>query len=293
MNELVKEIKDTFKYGTALTRFLYYNLAVFIFFRIIFVVYFLGGIPDQFQVLHWMGVPAFLPSLLIKPWTLFTYMFYHEDFLHIGFNMAAMFWFGKVFLLYFDNRKFTSVYVLGGLSGAVMFILFYNLFPVFYAGLPGSIAIGASASIMALIVAVSLYAPNFKVNVLFFGEVKLIYIGIGSIVMDVILIYSTNAGGHIAHLGGALFGYLWVAQYKKGCDFTMAFSKMLDYFGSLFKPRKLKVTHSRPPVNDFAYNQSKVVNQKEIDRILDKISKGGYESLSKDEKDTLFRLGKN
>lgn len=293
MNGLFKEIKDTFKFGSSLTRFIYINLGVFIFFRIIYVIFFLAGNPDQFQFSHWLAVPVYLPALLLKPWTIITYMFYHEDPLHVAFNLIAMFWFGKVFLMYFDNKKFTTVYLLGGISGAVLFIAFYNIFPAFHDVLLGSSALGASASVVALIVAISFFAPNFKVYMLFLGEVKLIYIGVGTIILDIILIYSDNSGGHIAHLGGALFGYLWVTQYKKGKDFTVGFGKMLDYTGSLFRRRKLKVTYSKAPSDDYEYNKRKVVNQKEIDRILDKISKGGYDSLSKDEKETLFHLGKN
>lgn len=291
MNGLAKEIKDSFKFGSSLTRLLLINVAVFVFFRIIYVILALSGRPDLFQVVHWLSVPAYLPSLMVKPWTIITYMFYHEDPIHIAFNLAALFWFGKIFLIYFDNKKFTSVYLLGGISGALLYILFYNIFHVFEVVLPVSVALGASASIMALIVAVSFYAPNFKVYLLFLGEVKLLYLGVGYIVLDVIMLYSSNSGGHIAHLGGALFGYIWVKNLQKGKDFTIGFSNITDKIASLFRRRKLKVTYSKPPSNEYDYNKMKVVNQKEIDRILDKISKGGYDKLSKDEKDTLFRLG--
>ena len=212
-------------------------------------------------------------------------MFYHEDFFHFIFNILNLYWFGKIFLIYFDQKKLVSIYILGGIIGGLTYFAVYNLFPAVFAP---AILMGASASIIAIMISVAFYAPNFRVNLLFIGEVKLIYIGIFSILLYVILIASSNAGGNLAHLGGALLGYLWAANYKRGKDFLSGFTRLLDSFLMLFKRRNLKVAHKRP-LNDFEYNKSKLLNQKEIDRILDKISKSGYDKLTKEEKDTLFR----
>lgn len=174
--------------------------------------------------------------------------------------------------------------------GGIFYLIAFNSLSVFKLGSIISVLLGASASVMAIVFAISLYVPNFKVNMLFFGEVKLIYIALFTVVLDLVMIPKDNPGGHIAHLGGALLGFLFVLQYRKGRDITRGFSKMLDFIGSLFKPRKLKVAHKKP-VNDMDYRKTRIDTQKEIDRILDKISKGGYESLTKEEKETLFRMG--
>jgi hypothetical protein len=152
--------------------------------------------------------------------------------------------------------------------------------------------LGASASIIAIMTAVAFYAPDFRINLLFIGDIKLKYLAIILIIIFIISIAGDNPGGNLAHFGGALFGYLWVTGYKRGNDFISGLTGFLDTFFKFFKRRNLKVTHRRP-VDDLEYNKIKLLNQKEIDRILDKISKSGYDKLTKEEKDTLFRMGKN
>lgn len=197
-----------------------------------------------------------------------------------------------IFLHYFDNKKLLSVYIVGGLAGAALYILSFNIFPLFDQALPMSYALGASASVIAIVIAISVYAPNHTINLLFFGPVKLKYIAMVSIVLDVLSIASSNAGGHIAHLGGALFGYLYISQLRKGKNITKGFDRFMDKIFSLFKPRdKFKVTYKRP-VNDYEYNKDKATKQKGIDEILDKIAKSGYDSLTKKEKEILFKNSK-
>lgn len=178
---------------------------------------------------------------------------------------------------------------MGGIAGGIFYVLFANLFPgVFGAG----ILLGASAAIIAIMFAVAFYVPNFRLYMVFVGQVKLIYIAIFSLFLYIVMIStSNNAGGNLAHLGGAFIGYLWIKQFRRGSDLSKGFTAIIDFIVSLFKPRKLKVTYKRPPVDDKEYNRQKNIDQKEIDRILDKISKGGYESLTKSEKDTLFKMG--
>lgn len=289
---IVDEIKQSFKSGSSLTKLIYINLSVFLIVKLIAVFFFLFSIEDKIDLVSWLAVPADLSNLLYKPWTVFSYMFLHQEFLHILFNMLWLYWFGQIFLYYFDNKKLLSIYIVGGLAGAFIYILTFNIFPVFTDILPVSYALGASASVIAIVIAVSVYAPNHTIYLLFFGAVKLKYIALATILIDVISIASTNAGGHLAHLGGALFGYFYILQYKKGKNLTKYFDQIMDLLFSVFKPRpKIKVSYRRP-VDDIEYNKSKVQKQAEIDKILDKIAKSGYDSLSKQEKETLFKNSK-
>lgn len=292
MASVLEELKQNFTKGTALVKFIYVNVAVFLVYNLAYLLLFFWNQEDTaaYYITQWLAIPASLPALLLKPWTIITYMFYHQDIWHILFNMLFLYWFGNIFLMYFDSKKFTSIYFLGGILGGIFYLTAFNTLSVFKGGSDFSVLLGASASVMAIVFAISLYVPNFKVNMLFFGEVKLIYIALFTVVLDLIMIPKENPGGHIAHLGGALLGFLFVFQYRKGIDITRGFTKLIDFIGSLLKPRKLKVAHKKP-VNDMDYRKARVDTQKEIDRILDKISKGGYESLTKEEKETLFRMG--
>jgi membrane associated rhomboid family serine protease len=289
---IADELKQSFKSGSTLTKLIYINLAVFLTVKLIAVFYFLFTIQDGFSLVSWLAVPADLTNLMYKPWTVFTYMFLHQDFLHILFNMLWLYWFGQIFLHYFDQKKLLSVYLVGGLFGAFVYILTFNIFPVFTDILPVSIALGASASVIAIVIAVSVYAPNHTIYLMFLGAVKLKYIALVTIIIDVLSIASENAGGHLAHLGGAIFGYIYILQLKKGKNFTRVFDRFMDSVFSIFKPKpKIKVTYKRP-ADDIEYNKTKVQKQAEIDKILDKIAQSGYESLSKQEKETLFKNSK-
>ena len=289
---IIDEIKKSFKSGSALIKLIYINIAVFLAVKLIGTFITLLQLNTGFSFVAWFAVPADLNNLIYKPWTIFTYMFLHQDFLHILFNMLWLYWFGMIFLHYFDNKKLLSVYVVGGFTGAALYILSFNIFPLFDQVLPMSYALGASASVIAIVIAISVYAPNHTINLLFFGPVQLKYIAVVTIVLDILSIASSNAGGHIAHLGGALFGYLYISQLRKGKNITKGFDRLMDKIFSLFKPRdKFKVTYKRP-VSDYEYNKYKAAEQKDIDKILDKIAKSGYDSLTKKEKEILFKNSK-
>jgi membrane associated rhomboid family serine protease len=293
---IIDEIKNSFKSGNSLIKLIYINLAVFLAVKIISVFFFLASTSQPFSLVRWLAVPADLHNLLYRPWTIFTYMFLHEGFLHILFNMLWLYWFGQIFLHYFDDKKLLSVYLVGGLSGAALYILSFNIFPVFEQITPVSFALGASASVIAIVIATSVYAPNYKINLLFIGPVALKYIALVTIILDVLSIASSNAGGHIAHLGGALFGYLYIVQLKKGKNITRGFDRFMDKIFSIFKPRpKIKVTYKRPMTDrerDIEFNKAQAAKQEDIDKILDKIAKSGYNSLTKKEKEILFKNGK-
>ncbi|HEY4788617.1 MAG TPA: rhomboid family intramembrane serine protease [Bacteroidales bacterium] len=285
MAGIIQELKDLYKNGGVLIRLIFINCVIFLIVNLIFLF---SGQPLFYFMDYWFSLPSNPTDILSKPWTLITYMFYHREILHILFNMLNLYWFGKIFLMYFDEKKLVGLYFLGGIAGGIFYVLFANIFPsVFGSG----ILMGASAAIIAIMFAAAFYIPDFKLFMVFIGQVKLIYIAIFSLFLYVVMIASSkNAGGNLAHLGGAFIGYLWIKQYKQGIDLTKGVSWLFSLFKGLFTRKKLKVSHKRPPIDDLEYNRQKNVNQKEIDRILDKISKGGYESLSKSEKDTLFKM---
>ncbi|HNY52087.1 MAG TPA: rhomboid family intramembrane serine protease [Bacteroidales bacterium] len=283
-------IKKTFSDANKLNRLIYINVAVFLFLSAISIItYLFNDEAFSMKVLRLFAVPASLRTLAMKPWTLITYMFTHKDILHILFNMLWLYWFGRIFLEYLDQRKLVVVYILGGISGAIVYVLSFNIFPVFTSLIPESVAIGASASVMAVVVAIAAYVPNYPVHLLLIGRVKIIWIAVGIFVLTSFMDFSVNSGGKLAHMGGALFGYLYIVNLRKGKDPGRTLNRIIDSIASLFKARKekMKVSYSRKKT-DYEYNKAKAERQEKIDRILDKISKGGYDSLTKEEKDLLF-----
>jgi membrane associated rhomboid family serine protease len=300
MATIADEIKASFRQGSALVKLIYINLAVFLVVKIIYVFFFLfistsdvqfKSIYFQTSYLKYFILPAELSELLTRPWTVFTYMFLHWKFLHIIFNVLVLFWFGRIFLKYLTERQLYTTYLLGGLSGAALYLFTYNVFPGLDAY--GSQVLGASAGVVAILIAVSTYAPNYTIYLPLIGPVKLKYIAAILVVLDFVRIASDNAGGFIAHIGGAMYGYFFAIQLKKGSDIGRGFEKMVTSIGALFSRKpKLKVSYksNASKMDDMQYNKEKAVNQKEIDRILDKIAKSGYDSLSKSEKETMFKM---
>jgi Uncharacterized membrane protein (homolog of Drosophila rhomboid) len=283
------DIKLTFRKGSNLTRLIYINIAVFFLITIVAGLGFLLNDPEvSVKALELFSVPASLSTLLIRPWTLITYMFTHKDIWHILFNMLWLYSFGRIFLEYLDQRKLVAVYLLGGISGAFVYILSFNIFPAFTGVVADSIAIGASASVMAVVIAIAAYVPDYTVQLFILGRIKIKYLALGIFVLTSIMDFSVNSGGKLAHIGGALFGYLYILNLRRGRDIGKGFNSIIDFFATIFKPRKkLKVTHKKV-ANEFEYNRIKVEHQKRINQILDKISKGGYDSLTKEEKEALF-----
>ncbi|MCF8378880.1 MAG: rhomboid family intramembrane serine protease [Bacteroidales bacterium] len=290
---IIDEIKDSFKTGNNLTRLIYINVGIFLLIQLFIIFSRLFGYDELiYSIVKFLAVPTYLESLATHPWTVFSYMFTHKDFLHVLFNILWLYWFGRIFLSYFSERQLISVYILGGLWGAFLYIFSYNIFPGLQSMVADSYALGASASVMAIVIAVAFLVPDYKVYVVLIGPVKIIYVALIGFVLSSLIDFSVNTGGKIAHIGGAAFGYYFTYRYNHGKDISMWFSTFLDKFLSLFRrERKMKVTHKKP-VSDYDYNKQKNSQQKEVDRILDKISKQGYDSLSKEEKEILFRMGK-
>ena len=284
------EIKLTFRNGSNLTRLIYINIAVFVLLTIVAVIGFL--LNDTFisgKALDLFSVPASFNALILRPWTLITYMFTHKDIWHILFNMLWLYWFGRIFLEYLDGRKLVAVYLLGGICGALVYILSFNIFPVFTGIVADSVAIGASASVMAVVISIAAYVPDYTMNLLLLGRIKIKYMALAIFILTSILDFSVNSGGKLAHIGGAFFGYFYIMNLRHGHDIGKGINRIIDFFATLFKPRKkLRVTHKKV-ADEFEYNKIKAEHQKRINRILDKISKGGYDSLTKEEKETLFK----
>ncbi len=288
---ILDEIKESFKKGSALTRLIYINIGVFLVIRIINVFFFL--LNQDFSLISWLALPADISQLVYKPWTLITYMFLHFDFLHILFNILWLYWLGKLFLFYFNEKQLIGVYLLGGIVGGIFFLAAYNLFPAFANQVPFSQLLGASASVIAIVIAVAMWAPNHTINLLFVGSIKMKYIALVAVAMYVIGIASSNAGGNLAHIGGAAFGLLFVLQYRKNNDLTKGVSSLLDKGAKLFKPKqKIKITYKGKASDDIEYNRQQNLKQEEVNRVLEKISKSGYDSLTKEEKELLFKMGK-
>ena len=243
-------------------------------------------------ILKYFAVPANINMLLSRPWTLLTYMFLHTEFMHILFNMLWLYWFGVIFVQYLSQRQLLGTYIFGGIAGALFYVAAFNLFPVFGDLRESSIALGASASVLAIVVAISFYVPEYSIRLLFIGPVKIKYIAIITIIIDVFMISTSNSGGHLAHLGGALWGFLWIKMIP-GFDPTRIFEPLLNIGKPRIrvKPKKrFKVHHnpSQTPLSDDDFNRQKAAKQKQMDTILDKISRSGYDSLTREEKELLF-----
>lgn len=248
----------------------------------------------------WLSLPTDLGRLVIQPWSLLTYAFLHGGFFHIFWNMVILYWFGQIVLNLFTEKRFLTVYLLGALAGGVLYVLAYNLFPVLITS--SAYLVGASAAVRAIMIFIATYTPNTEVRIIFFN-VKLWHIGVFVVLMDLIqLPTSSNAGGLLAHLGGALFGYVYATQLAKGNDIGIWWERLADTVAGWFKskpkqPKKAKMktvykSQSRQSTSYSTSGMSKSEQQKRIDSILDKISKSGYESLSKEDKDFLFKAGK-
>lgn len=284
----------SFSKNDMLLKLIYINLFVFIAVILLNLPFWLmakGSMTMDF-VEEWFAVPADLGKLITRPWTLISNMFLHIGFFHLLGNLIWLYFLGQLFMQFLGERKLLTVYLSGGLAGAALFIVFYNLFPVFADALPEATGLGASASIIAIIVAIGTYTPNTPIHLFGLVSIKLKYIVLFKVIMDLAFISNGNSGGHIAHLGGALLGYVFAKQWLKGKDITSWAGRSVDFVAAIFKPsprRKMKVKYKSESTQNYDYNARKKDEQAEIDAILDKISKSGYDSLSKKEKAILFK----
>ncbi len=283
----------SYKYKTAniLVKLIVINVAVFLVVNL--GSFFLSVSPQYFS--RWFVLSDNLDTLLFRPWTLISYGFLHFGFLHILFNMIWLYWFGQIVLNFFTGKRLLTVYLLGALFGGLLFVLAYNLFPVFEAS--RGYLIGASGAVTAIMIFIATYSPNTEVRIFTFN-IKLWHIAVVLFLLDLIRIPSSgNAGGLMAHVGGAVFGYTYAVQLAKGNDIGKWFENFMDWIANLFKPRTkkpFKTVHrtTQPKSQRSTPKPEKTDHQKKVDGILDKIGKSGYESLTKEEKDFLFKAGK-
>lgn len=243
---------------------------------------------------QWFWLPSSIIDFLGQPWSLITYSFFHSGIGHIFWNLFILHFFARIFLNLFDTKRFLNVYFLGIISGGLLYMVAFNVFPAFFQ--TNAVLIGASAGVRAIMIFVSAYIPNQEVRVVFFN-VKLWQIGVFVIITDLIQLPIGNSGGMLSHLGGALLGYMYARQLMEGRDIGAGFSNLLDSIADFFKKKEKKsplktVYKKQKSTATSKTTYEKDSNQKKIDAILDKISKSGYESLSQAEKDFLFKVGK-
>ena len=281
---LIDELKYTFnKNNNAIRKIILVNVGVFVFTAVVNVFMFFAGIgSDTLQpALRSFMLPAHLGTLLMQPWSLVTYMFLHDGFFHLLFNMLWLFWLGNLLHEYVGNRKVYEAYFGGGIMGALLFLICLNVFPVFSSSVQTSYALGASAGVLGVVVAAATLLPEYPIQLMLFGMVRLKYIALVTVLLDIVSIPAGNPGGHIAHLGGALFGFLYIKYLYQDKHLVPAFIR------NLFRKKSALNVHYRSATP--RSETSEKPSQEEVDRILDKISKSGYDSLSKREKEQLFK----
>lgn len=291
-----EKLKSFFKSPSWLNRLITINVCVYLAFLLLRIVLYLCGFLFQFSsaevlqtLTQFLSCPADFHKLLLQPWGILTSLFVHANFWHLFFNMLMLYVIGQIFLEYLNEKHLLITYFLGGIFGNLIYMLAYNIFPVFASDLPYSYALGASGSIMAVMSVITFYRPNHEITLFLFGKLRLLYLTLIFVVIDLLSIPSGNAGGHIAHLGGILFGILYVAIIRGFINTK----KMKSSFNNSQKKSKYYVSkESGRPLSDEEYNARKYQEKLKIDAILDKISQYGYDALSKEEKDFLFNYSK-
>ena len=283
---ILDDLKIQYKTGGMVQKLIFWNIGFFLFSLVFFYSFSVG----KFQIPTWIALSSDLSTFIRTPWTLITFNFFHAGFLHLIFNLMVLHFSGRLFSTYFTDKQLLGVYVLGGIFSGVTFVLSY-----IFIGKAG-LLVGASGAIMAILIATATYAPFMLLRIPLIGIVKLWHVAFVILLVDLIQMPLDNTGGHLAHLGGALFGFIYIKLLQSGKDFTKPFTTLLDTFANLFKPKKktpFKKVHRNTTKNGVnSFKENKDMTQKQIDDILDKISKSGYDSLTKEEKEFLFKAGK-
>ena len=278
------DIKARYKSGTIVEKLIYINLSIFIF--TLFISVFQGLYKGEINfVVNWFSLNNDFASLLMKPWTIITYGFLHADFLHLLINLITLYFIGNLFIDYFTQKQLLHFYLLGTFFGGMLFVISQNYFPLFEG--KSSILVGASAGISAIFIGITTHIPNYQLKVRFIGFVKLWYFAAIWVGLDILAVSGGNAGGHFAHLGGALFGFLYVNKATNK-DLNI-WKKVSEMFASKKKPLK---TVYKSPKRKRKPSDNPSLTQQQVDGILDKISKSGYDTLTKTEKEFLFKQGR-
>lgn len=297
-NSIIEDIKFNLKTGNNVLRLIIINAGVFIILGLLSLIdnlFKLGGI---LQFHDYFTFPSSLVWWLRKPWSLLSYMFLHSDLFHLFGNMIMLYFGGRIFSDFLGNQRIVALYFAGGIAGALLYMLLYNTIPMFAEAGMNVNLIGSSAAVLAIFFAIASYLPNYEVSLILIGPVRLKYIALFLFILDLLSIDKSNPGGHIAHIGGAIFGIAYASGLRKGYDFTSSFNKFFNRIGQLFS----KASQPKSSGMKVAYKQAaaqkakaaKVAKNKQeiIDAILDKISKSGYDSLTKEEQETIFKMSK-
>lgn len=292
---LIDDFKLQYKLGDMTTKLIFWNILLFAIPSVVFALLQLFNFGINYY--YYVGLSSNLNQFLFKPWTILTYSFFHNGFFHILFNMIMLNFSGKLFTTFFTQKQLFALYVLGGLFGGILYLLSYLLFPLLQN--QNALLVGASASVMAILIATTTYSPYMNLRLALIGNVKLWHIAIVFLVIDLIQLPLENTGGHLAHIGGAFFGFIFIKALQAGTDLSSGFNSVLDFFVNLFSSKKatpFKKVHKNPKSSNPTKTTSRVVTkdrtQQQIDEILDKISQSGYDSLTKEEKEFLFKAGK-
>ena len=309
MNSILDDFKLAFKTGNILNQLIVINVVGFVVLGVLGVVFTIAGYGSLFSTFsNYLMLPSDLGQVIYQPWSLITYFFYHQDIFHILFNMLFMYWFGRIIAEYLGQNKVLGLYVWGGIFGGLLYLLAYNLIPFYQGAISTSHLLGASGGVIAIVVGAATFMPNYTIPLIFLGPVKLKYIAAFYVVTSLLRSTGVNAGGEIAHLGGALAGWIFITQLKSGNDWSKVVLQFIIWVKSLFTPQpKIKVSYrkekastsnsySSKATSTKANNSSKKsenASQAEIDLILDKISEKGYDALSKEEKQKLFNASKD
>ncbi len=292
---LIEKLKQKFFYQSdILSRLIWVNIIVFAldwFFGSMLTLFEIEGIGMQIYKL--LAVPSDIGTLITRPWTIFTYMFMHAGFFHLFWNMYIFYWFGEILIGVLGKKRFLPLYIFCGLAGALVYISAYNIFPLLTSRGDGFM-VGASAAVMGIVMGAAAIMPNVEIRLLFLGNIRLLYIALAILLLSSIDITGSNAGGSFAHFGGAAMGYWLIKAYKEGNDKLIGLLNYWNVITSWFYKRnssKVKVRYRNTTLN----KKSKEIDsdrQGKLDKILDKISKSGYDSLSAEEKDFLFRISR-
>ena len=285
-----------------LMKLIFINIGVFVLLHLVVLVVMLFNHPGE-ELLQWVELPSDLWQLLKRTWTLVTYMFAHYGLLHILFNMLWLYWLGRIFMEFFSAKQLTGLYLLGGWGGALLYLLATNLLPYFTSNSGVFYLLGASASVVAIVVATAVYAPDYKIGLLFFGEVSIKWIAIVTVLISLMSMEGGNIGGNIAHLGGAAVGAWFALRIKQGCDITRPLNAAIDSVVGLFNGRSWRLPEFKRPSRSVnqqheAAQSSRpnspadTVSEQELDIILGKIKVAGYDALSDEEKDKLFKASR-
>lgn len=294
MGSFITDLKAQFSRGNLAVRFIFVTTGVFLVFSFMKVFCMLFQV--DYSWIRLLALPSNVDYFLMQPWTLLTYMLMHADAWHLLFNMLWLYWFGNMFLSSFSEKHFRGLYILGGIAGGLFAILCFQVIPYFRDSLP-IMLVGASASVLAIAVATTMRRPDENVRLFLFGSLKLRYLIFVMIALDLLFLTSSNGGGHLAHLGGAFMGWLFVKCLEKGYDLTRGINWVIDSLSDIIalkkrirKP-KMKVSRGGKQQHTSAPQQTKTDNG-DIEQILAKLKQSGYASLTTEEKKRLFDASK-